>query len=174
MQDAEVASLQLAALATGETHLPAATIFVMGGVAERHRRDVKRFLKRLPAELPRTRGKAWRELRDLMERRRAEAEAERPPARTALRALPAATPRGRAGTGAASDGRARPGTSRRGSGADGAGAAAPVRPGGMTPASSPMTTRGCSVTMKCSWSVSRKCPMSAQMSGKSGSAMWAW
>lgn len=92
MQDAEVASLQLAALATGETRLPAATIFVMGGVAERHRRDVKRFLKRLPAELPRTRGKAWRELRDLMERRRAEAEAERPPARTALRALPRPVP----------------------------------------------------------------------------------
>ena len=45
----------------------------------------------------------------------------------------AATPRGRAGAGAPSDGRARPGTSRRGSGADGAGAAAAVRPGGMTP-----------------------------------------
>ena len=38
MQDAEVASLQLADLATADTHLPAATIFVMGGVAERHRR----------------------------------------------------------------------------------------------------------------------------------------
>ena len=48
MQDAEVASLQLAALATGDSHLPAATIFVMGGVAEQHRRDVRRFLKRLP------------------------------------------------------------------------------------------------------------------------------
>ena len=55
MQDAEVASLQLTALATGDTHLPAATIFVMGGVAERHRRDVSRYLKRLPGELPRTR-----------------------------------------------------------------------------------------------------------------------
>ena len=41
MQDAEVASLQLADLATGDAHLPAATIFVMGGVAERHRREVK-------------------------------------------------------------------------------------------------------------------------------------
>jgi hypothetical protein len=83
-----VASLQLAALATGDTHLPAATIFVMGGVAERHRRDVSRYLKRLPDELPRTRGKAWRELRDLMERKKAEAESERPAARTTLRALP--------------------------------------------------------------------------------------
>ncbi len=92
MQDAEVASLQLAALATGETRLPPATIFVMGGVAERHRREVKRFLKRLPSELPRTRGKAWRELRDLMERRRDEAETERPHARTALRALPRPAP----------------------------------------------------------------------------------
>ncbi len=92
MQDAEVASLQLAALATGDAHLPAATIFMMGGVAERHRREVKRLLKRLPDELPRTEGRAWRELRDLIERRRAEAEAARPPVRTALRALPGPQP----------------------------------------------------------------------------------
>ena len=88
MQDAEVASLQLADLATADTHLPAATIFMMGGVAEQHRRQVKRFLKRLPGELPRTEGRAWRELRDLMERRRAEAEAARALARTPLRAVP--------------------------------------------------------------------------------------
>jgi CHAD domain-containing protein len=92
MQDAEVASLQLATLATGEHPLPAATIFMMGGVAERHRQEVQRLLARLPGELPRTRGKAWRELRDLMERRRAEAEAARPPARTTLRALPRPQP----------------------------------------------------------------------------------
>ena len=92
MQDAEVASLQLAALATGNSHLPAATIFVMGGVAEQHRRDVRRFLKRLPDDLPRTSGKPWRELRDVMERRRAEAEAARPAARTTLRALPRPQP----------------------------------------------------------------------------------
>ena len=88
MQDAEVASLQLAALATGDAHLPAATIFIMGGVAEQHRREVNRLLERLPNELPRIRGKAWRELRDLMERQRTEAEAARPPVRTTLRALP--------------------------------------------------------------------------------------
>jgi triphosphatase len=88
MQDAEVASLQLADLATGDVHLPAATIFTMGGVAEQHRRQVKRFLKRLPDEFSRTEGRAWRELRDLMERRRAEAEAARPPVRTTLRAVP--------------------------------------------------------------------------------------
>jgi CHAD domain-containing protein len=92
MQDAEVASLQLEALATGEADLPAATIFVMGGVAERHRRDVLRLLKRLPGELPRTRGHAWRELRDLMGRRRAEAEAARSPVRTTLRAVPRPRP----------------------------------------------------------------------------------
>ena len=88
MQDAEVASLQLADLATGDAHLPAATVFMMGGVAEQHRRRVQRLLKRLPDELPRTEGRAWRELRDLMERRRAEAEAARPPVRTTLRAVP--------------------------------------------------------------------------------------
>jgi len=88
MQDAEVASLQLADLATGDAHLPAATVFVMGGVAEQHRRQVKRLLKRLPDELPRTEGRAWRDLRDLMEHRRIEAEAARPPVRTTLRAVP--------------------------------------------------------------------------------------
>jgi triphosphatase len=92
MQDAEVAALQLADLALGDTSLPAATIFMMGGVAEQHHREVKRFLKRLPAQLPRTRGRAWRELRELMERRRADAEAARPPVRTALRALPRPQP----------------------------------------------------------------------------------
>ena len=92
MQDAEVASLQLADLATGDAHLPAATIFVMGGVAEQHRRQVKRFLKRLPDEFSRTEGRPWRELRELMERRRAEAEAARPPVRTTLRSVPQPPP----------------------------------------------------------------------------------
>jgi CHAD domain-containing protein len=92
MQDDEVALLQLADLATGNAHLPAATIFMMGGVAEQHRRRVKRFLKRLPDELPRAEGRAWRELRDLMERRRAEAEAARPPVRATLRAVPQPPP----------------------------------------------------------------------------------
>jgi triphosphatase len=88
MQDAEVASLQLADLATGDAHLPAATVFMMGGVAEQHRRRVQRLLKRLPDELPRTEGRAWRELSELMERRRAEAEAARPAVRATLRAVP--------------------------------------------------------------------------------------
>ena len=49
MQDAEVASIRLADLATGARHLPPATVFVMGGMAERHRRDVDRLL-RAPAQ----------------------------------------------------------------------------------------------------------------------------
>jgi len=56
--------------------------------AERHRRDVNRLLRRLPKELPRIHGRAWRDLRELMERRRAEAEATRPPLHITLRAVP--------------------------------------------------------------------------------------
>lgn len=89
MQDAEVASVRLADLATGEDDLPAATVFVMGGIAERHRRDVDRLLQRLPNQLKRVRGREWRDLLGLMERRRDEAEAARPPLRSTLRAVPA-------------------------------------------------------------------------------------
>ena len=92
MQDAEVASVQLAELATSEAHLPPATVFVMGGMAERHRRDVDRFLRRLPKELPRIAGREWRDLLELMERRRTEAEAARPPVRSTLRAVPLPLP----------------------------------------------------------------------------------
>ncbi len=92
MQDAEVASVWLADLATGEAHLPAATVFVMGGLAERHRRDVNRLLRRLPKELSRIQGREWRDLLDLMERRQAEAEAARPPVRATLRAVPPPRP----------------------------------------------------------------------------------
>ncbi len=88
MQDAEVASVRLADLATGHTGLPPATIFVMGGVAERHRREVERLLRRLPKELPRIGGREWRDLLALMERRRTEAEAALPPGHGTLRAVP--------------------------------------------------------------------------------------
>jgi CHAD domain-containing protein len=89
MQDAEVASLRLADLAAGSAHLPPATIFVMGGLAERHRREVDRLLRRLPKEVARVGGREWRDLVALMERRRSEAEAARPPGRRTLRAVPA-------------------------------------------------------------------------------------
>ena len=88
MQDAEVALLRLADLATGEAPLPAPTVFVMGGVAERYRRDVGRYLRRLPKHASRVGGRQWRELQTLMEDRRAEAEAAQPPVRRTLRAVP--------------------------------------------------------------------------------------
>jgi triphosphatase len=128
MQDAEVASQQLAALATGDTPLPAATVFVMGGVAERHRRDVSRYLKRLPDELPRTRGKAWRELHELMERRKEEAEAERPVVRTTLRSLPPPQPDVESAATPAPDASAAPGGAIQQAGVSGLTALAPPPP----------------------------------------------
>jgi CHAD domain-containing protein len=92
MQDAEVASIRLAELATGEAHLPPATVFVMGGMAERHRRDVERLVRRMPKEVSRVGGREWRDLLELMEQRRAEAEAERPLPRRTLRAVPPPPP----------------------------------------------------------------------------------
>jgi CHAD domain-containing protein len=89
LQDAEVATSRLAELAMGEAHLPAATVFVMGGVAERHRREIRRLLHRLPQEVSRVGGREWRELVTTMERARDEALALVPPARRAMRALPA-------------------------------------------------------------------------------------
>jgi triphosphatase len=92
MQDAEVAASRLADLATGEAHLPPATIFVMGGVAEHHRREVERLLKRLPKLLSRVKGREWKDLSRTMEARRDEAQALLPPPRHTLRALPASDP----------------------------------------------------------------------------------
>lgn len=92
MQDAEVAALRLAEMATGEAALPAATVFVMGAVAERHRRDVDRYLRRLPHHASRVGGRAWRELRDAMQEARAEAEAALPAVRRTLRAVPSPPP----------------------------------------------------------------------------------
>jgi CHAD domain-containing protein len=92
MQDAEVASLRLADLATGEAHLPAATVFVMGGMAERHRRKVRRLLRRLPKHAKRVNGREWRDLHELMERLREEGEVAQPPGRRTLRAVPAPSP----------------------------------------------------------------------------------
>jgi CHAD domain-containing protein len=95
MQDAEVASMRLAELATGEigaTALPPATVFVMGAMAERHHRDVDRLLKRLPKELARVDGREWRDLHELMDKRRAAAEAALPPVRHTLRSVPPPEP----------------------------------------------------------------------------------
>jgi CHAD domain-containing protein len=93
LQDAEVASTRLAELATGEAHLPPATVFVMGAVAERDHRSERRRLRRLPKQVKRASGPEWDELLEVMEQRRADAVAAQPPARRTLRAVPSpATP----------------------------------------------------------------------------------
>jgi CHAD domain-containing protein len=89
MQDAEVAAARLAELAIGDAHLPAPTVFVMGTVAEHHRRDLRRLLRRLPDQLSRVDGRPWQELSDAMDRRRHQALSELPPIRRTLRAVPA-------------------------------------------------------------------------------------
>jgi CHAD domain-containing protein len=106
MQDAEVASLRLAELASGDPPLPPATVFVMGGLAERHRRDVDRHLRRLPKHASRVGGRDWRELQNLLEERRAEAEAAQPPVRRSLRAVPPPAAEPAPSLGAASPGAA--------------------------------------------------------------------
>jgi triphosphatase len=110
MQDAEVASLRLVELATDATELPSTTVFVMGGLAERHQRDVERLLRRLPGELTRVRGREWRDLVRLMEQRRNDAEALRPPQRPTLRAVPAPAPEPAATPGPAEDAGVKAGT----------------------------------------------------------------
>jgi len=92
MQDAEVAATRLSDLATGDAHLPAATIFVMGGVAELHRQEMARLLELLPAEVSRVRGREWMELTTTMERGREQALALVPPTRRTLRVLPDSQP----------------------------------------------------------------------------------
>jgi triphosphatase len=89
MQDAEVAAARLAELARGEAHLPPTTIFVMGGVAERHRMEFDRILAKLPKELSRVGGREWRDLAATMEQHRQHATALMPPVRRTLRAVPA-------------------------------------------------------------------------------------
>ncbi len=88
MQDAEVAAARLAELAIGDTHLPAPTIFFMGGVAEHHRLDLERLLRRLPDDLARVSAREWQDLMATMERRRSQALAMMPPIRRTLRSVP--------------------------------------------------------------------------------------
>ena len=88
LQDAEVAANRLSELAM-TTDLPASTVFVMGGVAEQHRREFARILERLPGEVSRVRGPEWTETTTMMERGREQALALMPLARRALRIVPA-------------------------------------------------------------------------------------
>jgi triphosphatase len=88
LQDAEVASTRLAELATGEAHLPPATVFVMGALAERDRRSERRLLKRLPKQVKYASGREWDQLLEVLDDRRAEEVAAQPPAQRTLRAVP--------------------------------------------------------------------------------------
>ncbi len=107
----------------------------MGGVAERHRREVSRLLKRLPAEARRACAAApGASFSRLMERRRTEAEAARPPVRTTLRALPRPQPETEPSYTATPIPVASPEALHPagGPGLTAAAAAAPVKPGGMS------------------------------------------
>jgi len=75
MQDAEVASARLQALALTDegASLSRATIFAMGGVAERYRSEAEHLLGELPGLVRLLKGKEWRLARSLMESRRQEA-----------------------------------------------------------------------------------------------------
>jgi triphosphatase len=92
MQDAEVGGARLADLATGEAHLPASTIFVMGGVAAHHRAEVARLLRTLPKDVKRVGGRQWKDLLETMEHRRSQALESQPAARRTLSALPSPEP----------------------------------------------------------------------------------
>jgi len=75
MQDAEVASARLQALALTEegASLSRATIFAMGGVAERYRNEAEHLLGELPRLVQLLQGKEWSRAKSLMELRRQEA-----------------------------------------------------------------------------------------------------
>jgi CHAD domain-containing protein len=77
MQDAEVASARLQALALTDegASLSRATVFAMGGVAERYRSEAERLLGELPELVQLLEGKEWRRVKSVMESRRQKAEA---------------------------------------------------------------------------------------------------
>jgi CHAD domain-containing protein len=70
-QDADVAIERLRALARDHAgDLDAATIFAMGEIAERHRRQMVELRLRFPGAYSRAMGKRWRSFRDVLERAR--------------------------------------------------------------------------------------------------------
>ena len=89
MQDAEVASIRLADLATGAATCRRQPCSSWVASPSGTGATSIGCLQRLPNELKRVRGREWRDLLDVMERRRSEAEAARPPLRSTLRAVPA-------------------------------------------------------------------------------------
>ena len=82
MQDAEVATRRLHDLAT-TGDLPPATVFVMGGAAERYDRRATDLQSTMARRLEVLDGKDWTALADTMRRRRSAAEAALPPPRPA-------------------------------------------------------------------------------------------
>jgi CHAD domain-containing protein len=99
MQDAEVAADRLALLATTKDLAPA-TVFAMGGAAERYRRESEELLATMPRHLAVLRGRHWEEAAGLMARRQAQSRAAHPapaaprpaPPDPATAAAPAPTP----------------------------------------------------------------------------------
>ena len=79
MQDAEVASSRLYALATSapspDAVLSSATIFVMGAIAQRYREQSARLRSKMPQNLQALRGKEWQDLQAAVDRARRHAEA---------------------------------------------------------------------------------------------------
>ncbi|MGO8723702.1 MAG: CHAD domain-containing protein [Acidimicrobiales bacterium] len=74
MQDAQVASSRLAAIALTEEGalLSRATIFAMGGVAGRYHSEAEHLLTELPAQVELLQGKEWRRARSIMDLRLAQ------------------------------------------------------------------------------------------------------
>lgn len=87
MQDAEVASGRLFALATEApvpgVALPPSTVFVMGGIAERYRQESKGLRDGMPERLRSLGHKAWRGLSTTMDLGRRRAESAETPVRPA-------------------------------------------------------------------------------------------
>lgn len=84
MQDAEVATARLLALATAtgtggpEGGLPPRTVFAMGAVAERYRAESAQLLAQMPKRLTLLKGKEWQHLADHMAAAQAESLAAVP------------------------------------------------------------------------------------------------
>jgi triphosphatase len=74
IQDAQVAAARLRSLAMAENSgLSSATLFAMGTLAERYRRDSDRLIDTVPEHLQGLNSPGWKKLKKLMERRRREA-----------------------------------------------------------------------------------------------------
>ncbi|HEY7947810.1 MAG TPA: CHAD domain-containing protein [Acidimicrobiales bacterium] len=74
MQDGQVAAGRLRALATAAgSGLSPAAVFAMGAAAERYRQESNRLMESVPGRLQAVKGRRWRALKALMERRRREA-----------------------------------------------------------------------------------------------------